>query len=87
MSSYERKPISKTCLVSPDVFFIIYGVMFLNVDDTSHIYLSLNRLYMSLLMVAPMALIMLLVMRSMYPNKGQNGGIVASSLIVLIMPW
>lgn len=44
-------------------FFIMYVVMFLNVDEASHIYLSLTRLYMTLLMVSPMALIMMVIMR------------------------
>jgi hypothetical protein len=32
----------------------------LNVDDVSHIYLSLNRTYMALLMMSPMAVVMML---------------------------
>ncbi len=53
-------------------FIIMYSVMFLNVDEANHIYLSLTRTYMSLLMVSPMALIMLLMMGKMYPNKKVN---------------
>lgn len=53
-------------------FVIMYGVMFLNVDSSSHIYLSTTRTYMALLMVCPMVLLMLLVMPKMYPRKGAN---------------
>lgn len=51
---------------------IMYGVMFLNVDSIDHVYLSLTRLYMSLLMVSPMALLMLWMMKSMYTNRKLN---------------
>lgn len=63
-------------------FCIMYAVMFLNVDRVDHIYLSLTRLYMSLLMVSPMALLMLAFMGKMYPNKKLNTAIAISSLVV-----
>lgn len=63
-------------------FIMMYGVMFLNVSDTSHIYLSLTRFYMSLLMVCPMALTMLLFMGKMYPNKKRNTVISVLSICV-----
>ncbi|MEO6150311.1 MAG: DUF305 domain-containing protein [Mucilaginibacter sp.] len=68
-------------------FFVMYAVMFLNVDESSHIYLSINRLYMSLLMVSPMAIIMVIVMRGMYPNKMVNGAIMATGLIVFVVSF
>ncbi|CAN5701056.1 hypothetical protein BH10BAC2_BH10BAC2_15130 [soil metagenome] len=40
-------------------FIIMYGVMFLNVDEVSHIYPSTTRTYMALLMVLPMSILML----------------------------
>ena len=58
----------------------MYSAMSFNVDEANHIYLSLTRTYMSLLMVSPMALIMLLVMGKMYPNKKLNGTPVLSAL-------
>ena len=63
-------------------FIIMYGVMFLNVDDVSHIYLSMTRLYMTLLMVSPMAVLMLLMMAKMYPDKKRNVLIIAGSVVV-----
>lgn len=62
-------------------FVIMYTVMYLNVDQTEHIYLNLSRLYMTVLMVAPMAVVMLLMMWKMYKNKKTNGTIVAGSII------
>jgi FtsH-binding integral membrane protein len=66
-------------------FCIMYGVMFLNVDDEGHIYLSLTRAYMSLLMVTPMALLMLGLMRKMYPNRRLNITIALGSILIFII--
>ncbi len=63
-------------------FIIMYGVMFLNVADSNHIYLSLTRTYMTLLMVAPMAIVMLLMMGNMYPSKKANGIIIVTALVI-----
>ncbi|MCO5236147.1 MAG: DUF305 domain-containing protein [Chitinophagaceae bacterium] len=69
-------------------FFIMYGVMFLNVDSISHIYFSLTRLYMSLLMVTPMALLMMSMMGKMYPRKTWNIAIsIASIAVFFISLW
>ncbi|MGF7079084.1 DUF305 domain-containing protein [Mucilaginibacter sp. UYCu711] len=66
-------------------FIIMYGVMFLNVDQADHIYLSMTRLYMTLMMVASMALLMLAMMRMMYKNRKLNLVIILSSMAVFIL--
>ncbi|MEJ5993118.1 DUF305 domain-containing protein [Pedobacter sp. Du54] len=66
-------------------FFIMYSVMFLNVDDVGHVYLSLTRLYMSILMIAPMAILMLLMMPSMYSNKKLNRIIMGSGIVIFVV--
>ncbi len=63
-------------------FVVMYIVMFLNVDEASHIYLSLNRLYMALLMVSPMAMLMITLMGGMYLNKKKNNVILLTSIVV-----
>lgn len=63
-------------------FIIMYAVMFLNVDDASHIYLSTTRTYMSLLMVSSMAVVMMLMMGKMYPDKKINTGIIIGGIAV-----
>ena len=65
-------------------FVIMYLVMFLNVDMFEHIMFSNTRTYMTLLMVAPMAISMLLFMLSMYKNKKMNTIVLSISGIVLI---
>ncbi len=66
-------------------FVIMYSVMFLNVAEFDHIYLSVTRVYMTILMVAPMAVVMLLMMGGMYKNKKLNIGILAGSVLVFVV--
>ncbi len=63
-------------------FVIMYAVMFLNVDEANHIYISTTRTYMALLMVSSMAVVMMLMMSKMYPNKKLNTGILLGSVIL-----
>lgn len=51
---------------------IMYLVMFAMIDGLPEFYHNLNMFYMALMMVAPMAILMLLMMRSMYPSRTVN---------------
>lgn len=51
---------------------IMYLVMFAMIDGMAEFYNNLNMAYMALMMVAPMAILMLVMMRSMYPNRRLN---------------
>lgn len=66
-------------------FVIMYGVMFLNTAETNHIYLSITRTYMTLLMVAPMALMMLLMMGKMYQHQKWNRIIAFTAVVVFVV--
>jgi len=74
----------KFALMMAISFVIMYVVMYLNVDKFDHVYLSVTRLYMTLLMVAPMALLMMAFMGGMYQNKKLNMSIIAAGVIVFI---
>src|SRR5690348_2342430 len=78
----EKNNYKKFLIMLVISFFIMYTVMFLNIDNASHIYLSLTRFYMSLLMVTPMSLLMLVLMKKMYPNTRLNAFIIISSIAV-----
>lgn len=80
----ENKSYQKFALMLGASFLIMYTVMFLNVASTDHIYLSVTRLYMTLLMVTPMALLMLAFMPGMYKNRKLNGIIITVSISVFI---
>jgi uncharacterized protein (DUF305 family) len=78
----EYKKFSITLLCS---FVIMYLTMFLNMDDVHDYHTSMTRIYMTLLMVAPMAIVMILIMGKMYPSKRLNHWIIASASIVFIL--
>ncbi|MFS4446501.1 DUF305 domain-containing protein [Maribacter sp. 2307UL18-2] len=65
-------------------FIIMYAVMFLNADVLDHVMLSNTRTYMTLLMIAPMAISMLLFMWNMYKDKRTNYIILGVSMAVFI---
>ncbi len=51
---------------------VMFSVMYVMIDRFDHIYLNLNQLYMTLMMVSPMVILMLFRMGSMYENKKVN---------------
>lgn len=51
---------------------IMYLVMFAMIDGLGDFYHNLNTFYMTLMMVAPMAVLMLVMMGSMYSNRRLN---------------
>lgn len=65
-------------------FIIMYAIMFLNADRFEHVMLSNTRTYMTLLMVAPMAISMMLFMWGMYKNKRLNYTIMGISTLVFV---
>ncbi len=81
MEQHHYRRLALMLLIS---FVIMYSVMFLNVHRLSHIYLSLTRTYMSLLMVTPMAVLMLLMMPKMYQNQKLNRIILISAGVVFV---
>lgn len=80
----NKNPYIKFALMMAVSFIIMYAVMFLNVFKLDHIYLSTTRTYMTLLMVAPMAISMLLFMWKMYPNKKVNYSILIGSVVIFL---
>lgn len=63
-------------------FIIMYAVMFANVAESGHIMLSTMRTYMTILMIAPMAISMMLFMWGMYKNKTLNGIIIGAAVAI-----
>ncbi|TKW62078.1 MAG: DUF305 domain-containing protein [Blastochloris viridis] len=63
-------------------FVLMYLVMYTMIDNLSDFYLNLNNVYMTLMMVAPMAIVMLIFMRSMFPSRMANIAIILAAVIV-----
>lgn len=64
---------------------VMYGLMYLNTYQLDHVYWSETRAYMTLMMGATMAAIMLTFMLSMLKNRGLNIGIYAGSALLFAL--
>ena len=63
-------------------FVIMYLVMFTMIRSLDHFYNNINNVWMTLMMVTPMALVMLAAMRSMFPSRKRNLLVIAGALII-----
>lgn len=61
-------------------FAIMYLVMYSMIATLDHFHFNLNNVYMTLMMVAPMAVVMLFAMRSMFPSRRLNLIVIAAAL-------
>ncbi|CAN5284832.1 DUF305 domain-containing protein [soil metagenome] len=61
---------------------VMFGLMYLNTYQLDHVFFSETRSYMSLVMGATMAVIMLVFMLSMYTNRQANIAIFIASIVV-----
>lgn len=65
-------------------FISMYLLMYSMVDRFDNIYNNLNQVYMASLMTAPMVIIEVFLMRSMYQKKKWNITIIIVSILVLV---
>jgi uncharacterized protein (DUF305 family) len=65
-------------------FVIMYLVMYTMIASVEHLRLNLNNVYMTLMMVSPMAIVMIASMRSMFPARRTNAVILAIALGVFL---
>lgn len=66
-SSYKKLAIATT--INAVIMFLLTYVM---IDSLDHFLVNINRVYMALIMAAPMVLVMLTVMRSMFKDPRTN---------------
>jgi Domain of unknown function (DUF305) len=62
-------------------FVSMYILMYAMVDALDNVYMNFNQVYMAGLMAAPMVLIELAVMRSMYHDKRLNALIAGAAIV------
>jgi hypothetical protein len=65
-------------------FAIMYLVMYTMIATLEHFRFNLNNVYMTLMMVAPMAIVMVRSMRSMFPSRRVNVAIMAGAAAVFV---
>jgi hypothetical protein len=82
MSHYRR-----LLLMAILSFIAMFVLMYAMVDAFANVFINVNQFYMAGLMAAPMVIIEIALMSTMYHNKKLNVGIVAASVILLIVFW
>ena len=68
-------------------YAIMYLLMYAMVDRPGNVFHNLNQVYMAGLMAAPMLLIEVLLMRSMYPDRRLNLLLGVCALLVALVCW
>jgi hypothetical protein len=66
-------------------FISMFAFMYMMVDSFGNVYPNLNQFYMAGLMTAPMIVIEIFVMWSMYNNKKANLAIATVSIVLLVL--
>ncbi len=64
---------------------IMFGLMYLNTYDLGHVFFSETRFYMTFVMGAVMAVVMLSFMLGMYRDKAVNTAFYAGSAVVFVV--
>jgi hypothetical protein len=65
-------------------FAVMYLVMYTMIATLEHFRFNLNNVYMTLMMVSPMAIVMVGSMRSMFPSRRANAAIIAGAAAVFV---
>lgn len=79
MSGYRNLAVALTLS-----FLVMYPLTMFFVDEGNHFYINLSNAYMALLMVAPMGVIMMAVMRDMFPKKTLNMALIAGFVALFV---
>jgi hypothetical protein len=64
-------------------FAAMYVLMYAMVDRLGSVYVNINQAFMAALMAAPMALIEVVVMRSMYPSRTLNYAVIGGAFLLV----
>lgn len=64
---------------------IMYFLTYVNLATLGHFHFNINRVYMAVIMAAPMVIVMLLVMSGMFPNPRLNAVLYLASAGVFIL--
>ena len=68
-------------------FLAMYALMYAMVDQWANVYHNVNQLYMAGLMAAPMLLIELWLMSSMYPDRRRNLILASVTVAFMLFCW
>lgn len=81
MSEMQYQKLAWMVIIS---FIAMFILMYSMVDKMSNVVINVNQFYMAGLMTAPMIIIEMILMRSMYANKKFNTIIISISAVMLV---
>lgn len=81
----EKMHYRKLAIMTVLSFISMYILMYSMVNSIDSVYNNFNQVYMAAIMTAPMVIIEILVMSSMYVNKRRNLLIIIVSVIALLL--
>ncbi len=87
VSHVLHRPYLRLFIMMVISFKLMYLFMYAMVDVWGNVFPNYNQFYMAGLMVFPMAILEVVLMRSMYGNKKWNTFIVVVSLIFITLFW
>ncbi|PSB06203.1 DUF305 domain-containing protein [Pleurocapsa sp. CCALA 161] len=77
-----------TLLIALSISYIVmFAIMFSRVNEWSNLFLSLNQVYMTGLMISAMLIIMLVIMGSMFKNKKLNIMLLGLGTALILTFW
>lgn len=68
-------------------FVAMFVLMYAMADRLANVYANFNQAYMAGLMAAPMVVIEVVLMRSMYPDARLNAAIMSVAVLVMALCW
>ncbi len=86
-SKFDMNPYVRLLIALSISYVVMFALMFSRVNVLSNLFVSLNQVYMAGLMIAPMLIIMLLTMGSMYHNKKLNLILLGVATAAIILFW
>jgi uncharacterized protein (DUF305 family) len=66
---------------------LMFFITFANIWEFSHFHPNLNRVYMALMMTAPMGIVMMLVMHSMYKDRRLTSLFIGSFAVLFLLSF
>ena len=83
----HARPYTRMGVMAALSFVGMYVLMFAMVNRASNVVMNVNQVYMAALMAAPMMLIELSLMTSMYTDRKRNALIAAAAVVVGVLAY
>ena len=84
---HKMPPYTTSLTAARSSFIVMFTAMYAMVNAIDNVVLNVNQVYMTGLMVAPMLIIMLLTMGSMYPNQQLNRALLVIGGVLTVLFW